>query len=60
MTRDEVFRATGPTVSCSIDVKIGMTKDGRITAGDADLRYSGGAYPCATVEMGAQAAFACL
>ena len=28
MTRDEVFRATGPTVSSSIDVKIGMTKDG--------------------------------
>ncbi len=59
MTRDEVFRATGPTVSCSMDVKIGMTKDGRITAGEAHLRYQGGAYPCATVEMGAQSAFAC-
>ena len=59
MTRDEVFKATGPTVSTSIDVKIGMTKDGRITAGEATLRYSGGAYPCGTVDMGAQAAFAC-
>ncbi len=58
MTRDEVFRATGPTVSTSIDVKIGMTKDGRITAGEAHLRYSGGAYPCGTVDMGGQAAFA--
>lgn len=58
MTRDEVFKATGPTVSTSIDVKIGMTKDGRITAGEATLRYSGGAYPCGTVDMGAQAAFA--
>ena len=58
MTRDEVFRATGPTVSSSMDIKIGMTKDGRITAGEATLRYSGGAYPCGTVEMGAQAAFA--
>ncbi len=58
MTRDEVFRATGPTVSSSMDIKIGMTKDGRITAGRADLRYSGGAYPNGTVDMGAQAAFA--
>ncbi|WP_127900319.1 xanthine dehydrogenase family protein molybdopterin-binding subunit [Solirhodobacter olei] len=58
MTRDEVFRATGPTVSTSIDVKIGMTKDGRITAGWADMRYSGGAFQCLTCEMGAQAAFA--
>lgn len=58
MKRDEVFRATGPTVSSSMDVRIGMTKDGRITAGEANLRYSGGAYPCGTVEMGAQAAFA--
>jgi len=58
MTRDEVFRATGPTVASSIDVKIGMTRDGRITAAEAKLRYSGGAFPCVTVDMGAQAAFA--
>ncbi len=58
LTRDEVFRATGPTVSSSMDIKIGMTKDGRITAGQAVLRYSGGAFPNTTVDMGAQAAFA--
>jgi CO/xanthine dehydrogenase Mo-binding subunit len=58
MSRDEVFKATGPTVSSSIDVKIGMTSDGRITAAEAHLRYSGGAFPCGTVDMGAQAAFA--
>ncbi len=58
MSREEVFRATGPTVSSSIDVKIGMTSDGRITAGQARLRYQGGAFPCGTVEFGAQAAFA--
>ncbi|MGB7320602.1 MAG: xanthine dehydrogenase family protein molybdopterin-binding subunit [Albidovulum sp.] len=58
MTRDEVFRATGPTVSSSSDVKIGMTKDGRITAAQAKLRYQGGAFPCGTVEFGAQSAFA--
>ncbi len=58
MTRDEVFKATGPTVSSSMDIKIGMTKEGRITAGEAHLRYSGGAYPNVTVDMGAQAGFA--
>ena len=58
MTRDEVFMATGPTVATSIDVKIGMTSDGRITAGQAHLRYSGGAFPSGTVDMGGQAAFA--
>jgi CO/xanthine dehydrogenase Mo-binding subunit len=58
MTRDEVFRATGPTVHTSMDIKIGMAKDGRITAAEATLRYSGGAFPCGTVDFGAQAAFA--
>ena len=32
MSRSEVFRATGPTSSTSVDVKIGMKKDGTITA----------------------------
>lgn len=58
MSREEVLRATGPTASSSMDVKIGMTKDGRITAGSAALRYQGGAFPSGTVTMGAQSAFA--
>ena len=40
MTRDEVFRASGPTSATSIDVKIGAKKDGTITAAEATLRYS--------------------
>src|SRR5215468_1158086 len=35
MTREEVFRATGPTAASSMDIKIGIKKDGRITAGFA-------------------------
>ncbi len=58
MDRDEVFKATGPTVSSLTDVKIGMTSDGRITAGRALLRYQGGAFPCGTIEFGAMSAFA--
>ena len=32
MSREEVFRASGPTSATSIDVKIGIKKDGTITA----------------------------
>lgn len=58
MTRSEVLRASGPTASSSMDVKIGMKKDGRITAGYAELRFQGGAYPGSPVPFGAMAAFA--
>ncbi len=58
MSRSEVLRASGPTASSSIDVRIGMTKDGKITAGFAELRYQGGAYPGSPVEFGAMSAFA--
>ncbi len=39
-------------------MKIGVTKDGRIVAGDATLRYQGGAFPGSPVEFGAMTAFA--
>ncbi|MCB1366637.1 MAG: xanthine dehydrogenase family protein molybdopterin-binding subunit, partial [Rhodobacteraceae bacterium] len=58
MTRDEVFRATGPTTSSSNDVRIGMTRDGKITAASIMCRYEGGAWDSYTVVMGAQSAFA--
>ena len=58
MTREEVFKATGPTVSSSIDIKMGMSKLGIITAAHAVIRYEGGAFPNETYELGAQSAFA--
>jgi len=58
MSREEVFRATGPTASTSMTCKIGMKKDGTITAGLAELRYQGGAYPGSPVQFGAMACFA--
>ena len=58
MNRDEVFRASGPTMSSSMDIKIGMRKDGKITAAQARLRYQGGAFPYEMVSMGAMSAFA--
>jgi len=59
MSRDEVFRATGPTASASLWVKVGAKKDGTITAADAILKYQGGAFPGSPVDMGAMASFAC-
>ena len=58
MSREEVFKATGPTVSSLVDVEIGMKKSGKITAAKAIIRYEGGAFPNETYELGAQSAFA--
>ncbi len=58
MTRSEVFRATGPTSSASMDVKIGMKKDGTITAAKGVFRLQGGAFPGAPGDMTAMCAFA--
>jgi CO/xanthine dehydrogenase Mo-binding subunit len=59
MSREEVFRASGPTSATSIDVKLGATKDGRITAATATLRYSNGPYADMWAELGAMTSFAC-
>ncbi|MCB1363905.1 MAG: xanthine dehydrogenase family protein molybdopterin-binding subunit [Rhodobacteraceae bacterium] len=59
MSRSEVFRATGPTASASMDIRIGMKKDGTITAADGVFRLQGGAFPGAPMEMTAMCAFAC-
>ena len=59
MSREDVFRASGPASSTSIDVKIGANRDGRIVAAYSALRYSGGAFPGIWGEIGAMAAFAC-
>src|SRR5437764_8059065 len=53
MSREEVFRASGPTSSTSVDVKIGAKKDGTITAAEATLRYQGGPFLGMWAELGA-------
>jgi CO/xanthine dehydrogenase Mo-binding subunit len=45
MSREEVFRATGPTSGSSSTVKIGATKDGKITAVSATFNMQAGAFP---------------
>jgi CO/xanthine dehydrogenase Mo-binding subunit len=58
MTREEVFRATGPTSGANMTIKIGATKDGKITAGEALLKYQAGAFQGSPVQPGAMCAFA--
>ena len=59
MTRSEVLRATGPTASASMDVKIGMKKTGKMTAASAVFRMQGGAFPgMAPTGMALECAFA--
>ncbi|MDP7545649.1 MAG: xanthine dehydrogenase family protein, partial [Alphaproteobacteria bacterium] len=57
MSRIEVLKASGPTACSVMRVKIGVKKDGTITAGEADLRFGGGAFPGAPVVGAAMCAF---
>ncbi|MEE8313669.1 MAG: xanthine dehydrogenase family protein molybdopterin-binding subunit [Myxococcota bacterium] len=58
MTRDEVFRATGPTSGSKMRVKMGATKDGTLTAADATLMMEAGAFPGSPVTTACMCMFA--
>jgi CO/xanthine dehydrogenase Mo-binding subunit len=58
MTREEVFRATGPTSGGHARVRIGAKKDGTITAGDLEMEYEAGAFPGSPVMLGCMTGFA--
>ncbi|MCH8282517.1 MAG: xanthine dehydrogenase family protein molybdopterin-binding subunit [Chloroflexi bacterium] len=45
MSRVDVMEATGPAPGSYMKAKIGVTKDGRITAVEAYLAFEAGAYP---------------
>jgi CO/xanthine dehydrogenase Mo-binding subunit len=49
MSRDEVFRATGPTSGAHVRVKIGARNDGTITAAEGEVTYQAGAFKGASV-----------
>ena len=57
MTRDEVFRASGPTSGTNIKIKIGVTKDGRMTAAEAELNYQAGCFPGSSLPLCTPTAF---
>jgi CO/xanthine dehydrogenase Mo-binding subunit len=53
MSREEVFRATGPAAATTLTVKFGATKDGRLTAATARIWYEAGAFPGSPVQAAA-------
>ena len=58
MSREEVFRATGPAPGTINTVKIGAKTDGTITAMSAKLLYESGAFPGSPVGAGGMCVFA--
>ena len=58
MSRQEVFEGSGPTPGSYVRVKMGATREGKITAAQAYLAFEAGAYPGSPVGAGAQCVFA--
>ena len=57
MTRDEVFRASGPTSGTNVKVKMGATKEGKITAAYAEMNYQAGAFAGSSLGLAAITVF---
>ena len=51
MTREEVFRSSGPTSGTNIIIKIGMKSDGTITAAQGLLNYQSGCFPGSSLPL---------
>jgi CO/xanthine dehydrogenase Mo-binding subunit len=58
MTRDEVFRASGPTSATTIRMKLGAARDGTLVAASASMWYEAGAYRGSPSGAGAMCVFA--
>jgi CO/xanthine dehydrogenase Mo-binding subunit len=58
MTREEVFKATGPTSGAVILVKLGAKNNGKLTAAEVELKYQAGAFAGSPVGAGSMTALA--
>jgi CO/xanthine dehydrogenase Mo-binding subunit len=58
MSREDVFKATGPTSGSSMTVKIGIKRDGKIVAADGVFKFQAGAFPGSPVMNATMCAFA--
>ncbi len=58
MTREEVFRATGPAPGTLSELEVGFKRDGTLTAVRGRFIYETGAYPGSPVDAGLMCAFA--
>ena len=58
MTRAEVLRATGPTSGSLIRVKMGATREGKLSSARVWMAYEAGAFPGSPVGAGAMTVLA--
>jgi CO/xanthine dehydrogenase Mo-binding subunit len=58
MSREDTFKSTGPTSGASMTIKMGVTKDGKLTAAFGEFRFQAGAFPGSPVMNGCMCAFA--
>ncbi len=58
MTREEVFRGSGPTSGATVTVKLGAKKDGTIVAAQQVLKFQAGAYAGSPIGPGCMCGFA--
>ena len=58
MTREEVFRATGPVAGSRIRLKVGATRDGKLLAATTTMWMEAGAFPGSPVQAAAMCIFA--
>ena len=59
MSRADVFQGSGPTPGSYMRVKLGATKDGKITAGEAWIAFEAGAFTGSPVAPACMCVFAC-
>ncbi len=58
MSREEVFRASGPTSGATVWIKMGAKKDGKIVAAEGILKFQAGCFQGSPVQPACMCAFA--
>ncbi|HEX3575571.1 MAG TPA: xanthine dehydrogenase family protein molybdopterin-binding subunit [Rhodopila sp.] len=58
MTREDVFRASGPTSGATVEVTLGAKRDGTIVAAKQVLKYQAGAFAGSPIGPGCMCGFA--
>jgi CO/xanthine dehydrogenase Mo-binding subunit len=59
MSREEVFRASGPAPGGTVRVKLGAKKDGTIVAAECEIALQAGAFPGSPLGPACWTSFAC-
>ncbi|MFO1080892.1 MAG: xanthine dehydrogenase family protein molybdopterin-binding subunit [Reyranellaceae bacterium] len=59
MSREDVFRASGPAPGADMKIKIGAMRDGRIVAAECVVEMQAGAFPGSPVGPACMCSYAC-